>query len=494
MAANRSGSRPVALAAAEPSPGTTDSPAPHVVIIGGGLAGLAAADALADSPARITLLESRRRTGGRAGSFLEPSQQQEVDYCQHVAMGCCTNFWHLMEKHGLADEFERVSELAFLSLDGEACRFAPSRWLPAPLHFAPAFARLRFLSARQRREVRAGIWRLMRSPAEHVPPETCFGQWLREQGQSSATIEKFWNVVIASALGEDTVRVAYAPARKVFVDGFLAARHAADVLIPRQPLSVLFGERLPRSLRAAGVEIYISTAASRLVLEPGGVRGVQTGDGKIISADRVIVAVPWYATERLLPRSFSQFSASPITGVHLWFDRPITHHKHAVLIGGLSQWLFQPFFGIDSDRPGFLHGEETADEGKSYYYQVVVSASREVQRQGQEASVATICRELEIVFPAARQARLLRWRVVTDPHAVFSASPETESRRPDQTTDQPGVFLAGDYTRTGWPATMEGAVISGYRAADAVRRSLQWPGFPQRPPLPRNWLTRWLIR
>lgn len=484
------GSPPFVLGA-EPSP---DTPAaPHAVIIGGGLAGMAAASALADSPAQVTLLESRRRTGGRAGSFLEPAQQQEVDYCQHVAMGCCTNFWHLMKKHGLSDQFERVRKLDFLSLDGKEYRFASSRWLPAPLHFAPALGHLRFLSTKQRKEIRRAIWRLMRTPAERLDTGTFFETWLRAQKQSHETIQNFWNVVIPSALGEDVSRVAYAPARKVFIDGFLAARGAADVLVPRQALSQLFGELLPRSLQTAAVEIRTSTAAAEILTEVDRISGVRTGDGEIIPADRVIVAVPWHATGRLLPQSFSHFPASPITGVHLWFDRPITERKHVVLIGGLSQWLFRPYSVVDESLPRFSDSEATREERPEHYYQVVVSASHELQQQGQEASVSTICRELKSCFPAARQANLRRWRVVTDSRAVFSVSPQTESQRPDQTTGHPAIFLAGDYTRTGWPATMEGAVISGYRAADAVRRSLHWPGFPQRPPLPRSRLARWLI-
>lgn len=466
----------------------------RIVIIGGGLAGMAAADALADSPAHVTVLESRRRTGGRAGSFLEPNQQREIDYCQHVAMGCCTNFLHLMEKHGLSDQFERINALTFLSLEGDECRFAASRWLPAPLHFAPALSRLRFLSRRQRGEVRRAIWRLMRTPAEQLDSATTFDAWLRTQGQSRETIQKFWNVMVASALGEDVRRVAYAPARKVFIDGFLAARRAADVLIPRQALSQLFGELLPRSLQAAGLELRTSTAASDILMQPDRVTGVQTGDGQMIPADCVIVAVPWYATEGLLPQSFSHFPASPIAGVHLWFDRAITERKHVVLIGGLSQWLFRPFSATGEGLAARSDGEAQREERQEHYYQVVVSASHELQQQGQDASVAIIRRELESLFPAARHAELLRWRVVTDPRAVFAVSPETELQRPDQLTDHPAIFRAGDYTRTGWPATMEGAVISGYRAADAVRRSLRWPGFPERPPLPRNYLARWLIR
>jgi squalene-associated FAD-dependent desaturase len=491
----------------------------RVVIIGGGLAGMAAAHALADSAAEVLVLEARRRPGGRAGSFEVPGHHEPVDYCQHVAMGCCTNFCHLIAAHGLAEEFTRIRSLEFLGLDGTVSRFAPTPGLPAPFHLAPAFSRLRFLRREERTEVRRAVWRLMRQPPQAVRSETTFATWLRQQGQSSETIARFWNVVIASALGEDTTAVAYAPARKVFVDGFLASPTAGEVWIPRLPLSELFGVRLAASLQGLGVRLRSGAAAAEIVREAGRVRGVRLRNGERLPADAVIVAVPWHRLGRLLdppliaqlfgtaagegddPNGavvpFADWNSSPISGVHLWFDRPITERRQAVIVSGLSQWLFQPFVGGSTeavladaeDPPG-----APPKSPSSHYYQVVVSASRELQRLGQEAAVATIQEELATLFPAARQSRLLHWKVVTDPQAVFSVSPQTERTRPPQRTGHPDLFLAGDYTQTGWPATMEGAVISGFRAAAALGNRFGWACFAERPPLSASSLSRLLIR
>ncbi len=495
----------------------------RVVIIGGGLAGMAAAHALADSPADVLLLEARRRPGGRAGSFDVPDHHEAVDYCQHVAMGCCTNFRHLLAEHGLSEGFTRVRSLEFLGLDGTVSRFAPTPGLPAPLHLAPAFSRLRFLRRRERQEVRRAVWRLMRQPPRAVRPETTFATWLHDQGQSAGTIERFWNVVIASALGADPTEVAYGPARKVFVDGFLASPTAGEVWIPQLPLSELFGIRLAASLQRAGVRLRNAATVTEIVREAGRVRGVRLRNGELVPADAVVVAIPWQRLGRLLDPALSaqvfgstpgkgddppaaaadpfvDWRCSPISGVHLWFDRPLTARRQAVIVGGLSQWLFQPLNGGPAGSPAVIRGDQ-ADPSPAkrpgparHYYQVVVSASRELQRLGQEAAVATIRQELATLFPAAGQARLLDWRVVTDPQAVFSISPQTERTRPPQQTGHPDLFLAGDYTQTGWPATMEGAVISGFRAAAAIRAHGGWPGFAEQPPLPPSPLSRWLIR
>jgi uncharacterized protein with NAD-binding domain and iron-sulfur cluster len=184
----------------------------------------------------------------------------------------------------------------------------------------------------------------------------------------------------------------------------------------------------------------------------------------------------------------STIEPAPITGVHLWFDRPITSLRHAVLVGRLSQWLFNRGWSNDVAR------QEAAAGEPGHYYQVVISASRSLAGRTSESVAQEVCQELAAIWPAAREARLLHSRVVTEPHAVFSTRPDFELLRPAQRTSVPGLLLAGDWTVTGWPATMEGAVRSGRLAAEGVLAQLGRPRPLLSRDLPRAWLSRLLIR
>ena len=477
----------------------TDRRRARVVIVGGGIAGMAAAEAIAGAhPDRfeVTVLEAKRRTGGRAGSFTDPESGSQVDYCQHVAMGCCTNLLGLLRRHGLDDLFRPYRELTFLYPGVAASRFRPSGWLPPPLHLASAFWGLRFLSRRERGEVGRGVWRLMRSDPTTLCRETA-ESWLRRNGQSESTVRRFWDVILVSALGERTERVSMAAAWKVIIDGFAASRGAADVWVPRVPLAELFGERLPFAIGRLGVTIRRSVAVRSIVTRDRDLVGIETGTGERIDADHLIVAVPWHAAGRLLRGTvaaglmpsisdWGAFPASPISGVHLWFDREITDMPHAVMVGTTSQWLFRDEArGLFRDEArGKVRHDDTPgggtsgavieandnDAAKRFYYQVVISGSHDVRGSDRDALLGRVSDELRTAFPGARSAKLLRSRVVTDPQAVFSVTPAVERSRPTAETPLSWLHLAGDWVATGWPATMEGAVIGGRMAAASLLR------------------------
>ncbi len=477
----------------------TQSPVEHqgrvdhqgrVAIVGGGLAGLAAAWALSDFPLEVTLFEARKRVGGRASSYYDSAAGHDVDFCQHVAMGCCTNFLWLMQQAGLLDQFTRETELTFLAPQQPPATIAPIDWLPAPLHRATSLSQLNFLTRRQRSEVRRGIWRLMRTRPGDV--RGTMQQWLIDAGQAPQTIERFWDVLLVSALGEHARHAGFAPARKVLIDGFLASNRAADVWIPQQPLSQLLGSRLADRLRQRGVRLEQATTVKRLGYAGGDTIEVVWDPGPQLF-QQVVAAVPWHALGRLLHdeplRSavpqldrLVSLPTSPISGLHLWFDAAITERRHCVLVDGLAQWLF---------RPEHFSVAEAAGE---HYHQVVISASSDLRGMPEEQVVAAVISELSEHFPLARRARLLRHRLVTDPRSVFSVRPEVEAIRPPQSTTLRRLHLAGDYTQTGWPATMEGAVISGFRAADSVLRACGVGSYDPQPGLSPSWLASWLIR
>lgn len=461
----------------------------RVVIVGGGLAGLSAAEALSrDFGDRfdVSLLEAKRMTGGRAGSFTDPSSGETVDYCQHVAMGCCTNLIGLLDRCGLDGSMHRYSQLQFLHPEHPPSRFAPSKILPPPLHLASAIGSLRFLAAVQKRRLRKAMLRLMRTPSESLRDQTA-AQWLREQGQDSDTIAKFWNVVLVSALGEQSDVVCMSAARKVFVDGFAAARGASDVLVPKQPLAALFGRDLCAEIERLGARVRTGSTVSQLHCQEDQLVTIETVTGERYAADHLISAVPWHGVGALASqiglsdyRSIDQIPSSPITGLHLWFDREITDLPHAVMVGTLTQWVFrQPFRNTHSES--------------GCYYQVVISASPAQRTISKDQLLCQVLGELAHAFPAAKSAQLLRSRIVTDPHSVFSLSPTVQRLRPPARTPLPWFHLAGDWIDTGWPATMEGAVISGRLAAANVLANEGLAGIEIDPGLPRGYLAKMMI-
>jgi len=449
----------------------------HVAVVGGGLAGLAAAASLTDAGCRVTLLEARRRCGGRAASFEDPVAGGLVDACQHVAMGCCTNFLDLCRWGGIDDALRRDRTLWFIGPDGDRSRCTPSRRLPAPLHLAPLLLSMRHFSVVEKLALASGMLRLARHrPSGRSDAATAL-EWLRSIRQPERVVRLFWQPVIESALGESIDLVSVAAARKVIVDGFLVHADAADLVVPTQPLGVLFGERLAERLGARGVEVRTAAAVTAIEWDQDRAVAVVLGDDRL-PCDAVVVAVPWKAAARLVPHVVSvgdeRLAGSPITAVHLWFDRDVLDVPHAVLVGRVSQWVFR-------GAPGDGH------------CQVVISASRGLMQGDRRAIVDTVVEEIRDVFPAARAATVRDARVVTDPTAVLSVRPGVESLRPAAMTDFDNLFLAGDWTATGWPSTMEGAVRSGRVAAGAVGRRFGVAVPAPVPDLPRSLLARLLV-
>lgn len=424
-------------------------------MIGGGLAGLAASQALAERGMDVVVLESKLRLGGRAGSFTDAATGQVVDACQHVSMGCCTNLEHFFATVGVARFLETQKALHFVTLDGRVSRFAASRW-PAPLHLAGAFLKLHTLPLADKWRIAIALRSLRRATGD--PP---FIDWLRLRRQSQRAIDNFWSLVLVSALNETVDRVGLKYARKVFVDGFMAQRRGFEVQVPSVPLDRLYGEEMKKWFAERRVDVRLNSGIRQLTVGNGRVVAAQLRDGERLTADRFILAVPFQRVGQLLPESLqtiepfaglSRLEQSPITSVHLWFDRATLPLPHAVLVGCFGQWVFN-------------RGEVATGE---HYVQVVISAARECQDMGNVAVTERVITELRDIFPAARSATLLRSRVVTEQAATFSAVPGVDAYRPVPRTPIANLFLAGDYTATGWPATMEGAVRSGYAAAEAI--------------------------
>jgi len=485
---------------------------PSVAIVGGGLAGLAVAVALCERGLRVALFEARRRLGGRAGSFRDPHSGQSLDHCQHVSMGCCTNLADFCRRTGIAGAFRRHRRLHFIGPEGTRHDLAAVGWLPAPLHLLPGLLRLGYLRLGDRLGIARAMARLARLPGDcpdfrrgapcaawsgengTVPFGPTIGRWLRGCGQSEEAIRGFWSVVLVSALSETLDRASLAAARKVLVDGFLASARAYEIEIPEVPLSEIYDRRLGDWLAAHRVEIHRGTRVGQIEGGGGRAEALRLADGSRRQFDFFVAAVPWRKVRGLLAEPLGtaipslerlgEIHSASITAVHLWFDRPITPLAHAVLVGRLGQWVFNK-----GTRPLPDPAAQPA-----HCYQVVISASHELAGRRREEVVAQVRGELEAIWPEARGAALLGWRMVTEPEAVFSVRPGLDRLRPAQQTPVANLMLAGDWTATGWPATMEGAVRSGYLAAEAILRALGREQAILAPDAAIGCMARWLIR
>lgn len=461
---------------------------PHVIIVGGGLAGLAAATALAPRGMRITLLESRPRLGGRASSIHDRDFGQPIDNCQHVAMGCCTNFLHFCETIGCLDLIERQRELYFIGPPevGRRSPCVPFRGanLPAPLHLASSLAAMPWLTWRDKLKLGFALRALAHLP-DSMSDVSC-ADWLQSQGQSPAAIEHFWNAVLVSALSERLDCMSLRHARKVFVDGFLMNRSGWEVSVPRVALSEIYETHLSRWLANQSVDVRLKTGVKQLHERDGSITHVELRTGEELAADAFVLAVPQNLIASMVPPSLaalpvvqrlSEIKTAPIASVHLWFDRPLTTLPHAVLLGRLSQWIF--------NRSNAM---TTGEADRSYYYQVVISAAFELSAMPEATIVERICDELRAIWPEAHGARLLASRMITEHRAVFSPRPGVDDLRAPQQSPLRNLQFAGDWTITGWPATMEGAVRSGYLAAENILKNAHQPAQFVQPNLPSEWL------
>jgi squalene-associated FAD-dependent desaturase len=440
-----------------------------VLIIGGGLAGLAAATALAPGFA-VTVIDSRNRLGGRASSFADAATGQAVDNCQHISMGCCTNLAHFWRTLGMSHLMQPQPCFNLMTPDGRLSRLVADHW-PAPFHLARSFLGGHYLTLMEKLRVAWGLACLWQSSHEADPP---FADWLARHGQTPRTIARFWGLVLTSALNESPERMGLRYARKVFLDGVFRHRRGFELEIPSVPLGRFYGEELQQWFAVHGVQVLLNHGAKSLRIADGCVQQVELRSEKSLVADWYVAAVPFERLLDLLPddllekepyfANLKRLGHSPVTSVHLWFDRPITQLPHVALIDGVGQWVF-------NRGPG---------EAGEHYVQIVVSAARRFQGLGRDEVERQVVEEMRRLFPSAAAATLCRARVITEHMATFSAVPGVDQWRPCQTSPIDNLVLAGDWTATGWPATMEGAVRSGYLAAEAIcRRAGVWRSFVQ---------------
>ncbi len=419
---------------------------PNVAVIGGGLAGLATALALGSAGYPVTVYEARPFLGGRATSY--EVNDVTIDNCQHILLRCCTNLLDFYRRLGVAGQIHFYREFYWMEPGGRTSLMKRGL-LPAPLHFTGAFAKLRFLSPMDKLSVASGLLAVKYEYGKRADlDQMSMADWLREKRQTPRAIERFWRQVLVSAVNEELDRMAAAHGLQVLYLGFLSNATAYEMGVPAVPLADLYSAQAWS--RYEFVKLAYRSAVQRIQIANGEVRAALTENGPI-EADAYVLAVPFERVNALAPElklDLSAFTHSPITGIHLWFDRPVTDLPHATLLDRTIQWMYNK------------------EDGR--HVQLVVSASRPLTEMPRGEVIQMALQELTEFFPNVAQAKLERAHVVKEVRATFSAAPGLEAHRPPQSTAVANLFLAGDWTRTGWPATMEGAVRSGYLAAEAV--------------------------
>jgi len=425
---------------------------PRVAVIGGGLAGLASAVALGSAGFEVDIYEARNFLGGRATSWPVGGEDGEmIDNCQHVLLRCCSNLLDLYRRLGVEHKIRFHREFNFIEPGGRTS-ILKRGILPAPSHFFGSFLKLKFLGIADKITIARAVNAIPRERRTRSDLDRLtMLDWLREKRQTDTAIERYWRQVLVSAINEELDRMAAAHGFQVFWLGMIARADSYEMGIPDVPLRELYDEH---SLARAGA-IRIRHRSPVTVIETtealeDSIKAIHTAAGRH-EADFYISTLPFERLQPLLPRlpiEWEAFEHSPITGIHLWFDRPVTSLPHATLLDRTIQWMF--------------------NKGEGRYIQTVVSASRSMLEMPRNEIIDLAVRELAEFLPAVKEARLERAQVIKEVRATFSAKPGLEALRPASRTNLKNFFLAGDWTRSGWPATMEGAVRSGYLAAEAV--------------------------
>ncbi|MYV95473.1 hydroxysqualene dehydroxylase HpnE [Streptomyces sp. SID1034] len=449
-----------------------DTRSQRAVVIGGGLAGITAALELADAGLGVTLLEGRPRLGGLAFSFRRGDLT--VDNGQHVYLRCCTAYRWFLDRVGGAELAPVQARLDVPVLDvahprGPRLGRLRRDPLPVPLHLGRSLATYPHLSLAERASVgRAALALKKLDPADPALDDVDFATWLGRHGQSDRTIEALWDLVGVATLNATAPHASLGLAAMVFKTGLLSEAGAADIGWARVPLGELHDTLARKALESAGVRVETRTKAECISRTENGSWRVELA-GETLEAEVVVLAVPQKETHDLLPEGALDepdkllgIGTAPILNVHVVYDRKVLKQPFFAALGSPVQWVFDR-----TDSSGLT--------GQGQYLAVSQSdAGDEIELPVAELR-ARYLPELEKLLPAARGAEILDFFVTRERTATFAPTPGVGRLRPSARTRADGLYLAGAWTATGWPATMEGAVRSGFSAAGAALSTLGRP-------------------
>jgi zeta-carotene desaturase len=460
-------------------PSTLHSPR-SVLVLGGGLSGLSAACALADAGVRVTLVEKRPFVGGRVFSFRHPRIPGEIDNCQHVITRACTAFLDFIRRIGGGADLHLQERLSIPFVDpATGVSVLEASELPMPLHLAPSFLRFKPLGMADKVRIAGALLAMMRmTPEEREAWETqSFKRWLDGMDQTEAAVRMFWEPLVLAVCNARVALVSAAQALWVFQEAFLRSPRAGDMGWPRVGLTTLFADRAVAYLRARGGEVLTGQTALGLIVEADRVTGAFGRDGRHWKADAVITALPPRAMIDLIPGVWktngffvpaTKLEMTSIVGVHLWYDRPVAPWDFCACLNSEIQWVFNK---SRINRPPDKSGRGPVNSAFEYL-NIVLSDGDKYIPVGKEEMQAKFDGEMRRLFPAAGNANLVHCVVVKESEATFRPAPGIRSSRLPAETPIKGLVLAGEWTDTGWPSTMEGAVRSGARAAEVVLRQL----------------------
>jgi squalene-associated FAD-dependent desaturase len=456
----------------------------EIIVVGGGFAGLAAGVALAQAGRRVRLLEQKPHLGGRACSFLDPATGSVVDNGQHLFMGCYHQTIEFLKTIGTLDRvrFQPGLSVKFLESDGGLSALECPR-LPAPWHLLVGVLRSGSFKWSEKFEVlriRAALGRRGNSPNGHR--NLTVDEWLKGLGQSETLRRNFWNLICIAAMNEDPRIASAALFERVLKLALFSSSRDSCLGIARVGLSDCYTSAAAEFIAAHGGRVELNRNVTGLLVSAGVCEGVTLAGGEKVQAQTVLSAAPWNKFTSLLPgdllRSEPFFTRilslrpAPIISINLWFDRPVTDLEFVGLRGTTIQWLFNKSrILVDPGRAPLDSGLRNP-ESRLSYISLVLSGAREHIGRPKEDLLAMAMRELQGLLPAAKQAKLVHSLVVKERFATFSPCVGVEDFRPPAATPVRGLYLAGDWTATGLPATIEGAVKSGYTAARELLQTM----------------------
>ncbi len=436
-----------------------------VTVIGGGVSGMSAACALAEAGYRVQLVERRGYLGGRASSYLHPGVDEVIDNCQHVLFGCCTNLIGFYKRIGVEKKIHWTKEMTMIEPGGRRSKLGPSL-LPAPLHGLPKLLSAHAFTRADKLALARAFSAILKFDPR-VPSTESLSAWLIRNNQTPGAIERFWRLVIASALNADLDAIAVPYAAKVIRELFMNSAEAGKMGMSSVPLSELYAGAA-RFLRDKGAELHLNTNVESAEWdEEVSQWTINTRTGTLVS-EFLIIALPFEAMQKLLPhmppaphgeelaRKVDRFEHWPICSVHLWFDREITDLPHAVLLDREIHWMYNK----SVLQPWRKH--------KGSYLELVQSASRKFATLERQQAIDQALSELAEFFPVIKEANLEKAALIKEIRATFGVPPGIDGVRPPTAAPWPNCLLAGDWVSTGWPSTMESAARSGHLAADAL--------------------------
>jgi zeta-carotene desaturase len=425
-------------------------------------------------------MERRGYLGGRASSYLHPGTGEVIDNCQHVLFGCNTNLIGLYNRLGVSDKIFWDDHMTMIEPGGRRSVLAPSG-LPAPLHNLPAILKSHCYSLADKLSLGRAFSSMMFGGDSDSGEN--LAEWLEAHHQTSGSIKRFWHLVIASALNAELDQISVSYARKVIRELFLNSPTAGQMGMSTVPLSNLCESANAYLLQRRSQILLNANVESATWSEEDGLWTVRTR-GEDHSSEMLVLALPFEATAKLIPQMPANDAAKllaaqteklqhwPICSVHLWFDREITELNHAVLLDRDIHWMYHKSKWQPQRDP------------KGSYVELVVSASREFAALSRAEALERATSQLAEFFPEVKQAKIINSAFIKEVRATFGVPPGIDAIRPGANSPWPNCFLAGDWTATGWPSTMESAVRSGHIAAQVLcdrvgeKRAVLLPDLP----------------